>query len=691
MNIVFEYPVWFSLFCILAGFLYAFLLYRKDKKLSEAAIWIIRTMAAFRFLAVTLLAMLLLSPLLKTINRQVEKPVIIVAQDNSESLVAGKDSAFYKKEYKEKLQKLMDQLGDKYEVRGYSFADNVKELSTADSLTFKGKQTDISSLFDEIETRYSNRNVGAIILASDGLYNKGANPVYTSSKIKVPVYTIALGDTTIKKDIVLSKVDHNRVAYLGNQFPLEVVVDARQLKGKSSILTITKGDASLFSQTVNINSDAYTTTIPVLLDAKEVGLQHYKVKLSSLPEEVSTANNTQDIFIDVLDARQKILILADAPNPDVAAIKEALEANLNYEVESYTIDNFDKPIQKYNLVILHQLPGVRSTASKILAEITAAEIPVWSFSGANALLKNDLTLASSSPRTNESEPVLETNFPLFTISDELRKAVKDFPAVLCPFGNATADNNSNVLFYQRIGVVDTKTPMMLFSSLGSVKVALFTGEGIWRWRLQDFAAHGNHDLFNEFVSKTVQYLSVKVDKSFFRIITKNNFLENEPIEMEGEVYNDSYELINTPEVSIVFTNADNKKFDYTFSKTSNAYRLNSGMLPVGEYKYDAKVKVGEKVYTQHGEFSVSALQVELTNTTADHQLLFSLAQKHNGEMVNVNDMEKLSEKLNAREDIKTVSYSEKKLTDVISLKWIFFIILALISAEWFMRKRNGAY
>jgi hypothetical protein len=55
------------------------------------------------------------------------------------------------------------------------------------------------------------------------------------------------------------------------------------------------------------------------------------------------------------------------------------------------------------------------------------------------------------------------------------------------------------------------------------------------------------------------------------------------------------------------------------------------------------------------------------------------------------DMDKLAEKLMAREDIKTISYTEKKLNDLINLKWIFFIILALISAEWFMRKRNGAY
>ncbi len=168
-------------------------------------------------------------------------------------------------------------------------------------------------------------------------------------------------------------------------------------------------------------------------------------------------------------------------------------------------------------------------------------------------------------------------------------------------------------------------------------------------------------------------------------------MENEPIELEAEVYNESYELINESDVNLVITDADNKKFPYAFSKTNNAYRLNAGTRPVGEYKYEAKVKVGEKLYVQKGEFSVSPLQVELTNTTADHQLLYSIAKNHDGEMVYPSQLDKLAEKLNAREDIKTVSYSEKKLTDLINLKWIFFLILALLSAEWFMRKRNGAY
>ncbi len=690
MNILTEYPFWLIIFCVLAGFAYSFVLYRKDASLNEINIWLLRLMALFRFLVISFLSFFLLSPFIKTVNRNVEKPVIIVAQDNSESVTAGKDSNYYRKDYKLSLQKFIEELSDKYEVRTYSFADKVREMKSTDSLFFKEKQTDVSALFDEIDTRFSNRNVGAVILATDGLYNKGTNPSYSSERIKAPMYTIALGDTTVKKDLILAKVNTNRLAYLGNKFPLEIIVNAKRFKGKSSELTVTKGNATLFSQTVDLTSDAFNTSIAVLLDAKEVGLQHYKVKLSGLPEEMTLSNNEQDVFIDVLDARQKVLILADAPHPDVAALKESIESNQNYEVESYTADNFTKPLKSYNLIILYQIPNTRNPATKLLSEINAANIPVWAFSGANTILKNNLSFVHVNQKSNECETSIDANFPLFTISDELRKSIKNFPAVTCPFGSYGSENSSNVLIYQRIGIVDTKTPFLYFNTVGDNKMAIVEGEGIWRWRLQDYAVHENHNLFDELISKTVQYLSVKVDKSFFKVTCKNNFPENESIEMESEVYNESYELINQPEVNIIITNSDNKTFPFTFSKTANAYRLNAGMMPVGDYKYEAKVKAGEKMYTQRGTFSVSALKMEMVNTVADHQLLYSLAKKHAGEMVYPNDMQKLVKDLNNREDIKSVSYSEKKLTDIINVKWVFFFLLSLLSFEWFFRKRNGS-
>lgn len=690
MNIITEYPIWLSVLCVITGAIYSIILYRKDKRLTDVSMFVRRSMSVLRFLSISLLAFFLLSPLIKHISRRVEKPVIIIAQDNSESILIGKDTAFIKSEYKLQMKQLTEELSDKYDVRLYSFSDQITEQRSFDSILYDEKQTDISMFLNELETRYANKNVGALILASDGIYNKGANPVYTSEKLKYPIYAIALGDTTIKNDLLVAKVDHNRLAYLGNQFPLEINITAQKLSGKSATLTISKSGQTLFSQQININSESFSTTVPVYLDAKETGLQHYRVMLTSLPDEVSTANNFKDIYIEVLDARQKILLLSDAPHPDVAAIKQSLENNQNYEVESYLADNFDKSVNKYNLVILHSLPNNKNSIPKLIKEITENTTPVWIFTGASSFLKNGFSYTTAQ-KTNDVEPLLDPDFPLFTISDELRTAVKDFPAVSCPFGMSQTAENANVLFFQRIGVVDTKTPLMQFFVQNENKMAIFNGEGIWRWKLQDYAVNNSHQLFDEFVFKTVQYLSVKMDKSFFRIITKNNFLENENIELEAELYNESYELINDPEVSVNVINKENKKYPFVFSKTNNAYRLNAGVFPVGEYKYQAQVKVGSKLHTQSGSFTVAPLQVELTNTTADHQMLYTIAKKHQGQMVYPRNIGSLIDLLNQREDIKSISYSEKKLDDLINLKWIFFLILFLLSLEWFMRKRNGAY
>ncbi len=689
-----DYPLWFFSFCILAGAGYAFVLYRNEKRFNEAPGWLRGSLPVLRFAAVTLISFFLLSPLLKNISRIVEKPIIIFAQDNSGSVVAGKDSAFYRKEYLKNVSEFISTLADKYDTNIYSFGD---QISHGTAFDFKEKQTDMASLFDDIQTRFSNRNVGAVIIASDGLYNKGQNPLYASSRNKFPVYTIVLGDTAVRKDLVLSKVLSNRMAYLGNKFPIEIQINARELGAKTFTCTVSKGKDILFTQQMVISGNNFSATIPVQLDAKEAGVQRYTVKLSNVEGEVSYVNNTNDIFIDVLDGRQKILILADAPHPDVAAIKNTLESNDNYEVNSFIAGDMDKSLAGYNLVILDQLPSGKNPLQKILADIAKEKISVLYVLGNQVSAsvfnnaQSDISIPVSGGKVNDVLPVISKGFSLFTVSDAFKNYSSKFAPLECPFGNYKTNSSSSVLFNQKIGLVETQQPLVLFTQSGEKKTGIICGEGIWRWRMQDFAEHNNQDIFNEFIDKTVQYLSAKIDKSFFRIISKNHFYENESVDLDAEVYNDSYELINEPEVSITITNGDGKKFPFSFNKTSNAYRLAAGNFPVGNYRYEAKVKVGVKVYSEHGEFSVAPLQAEITNTIADHQLLYALAKKSGGEMVYPGQLNKLEQLLNAREDIKPVSHSEKKLSDMINLKWIFFLLVSLISLEWFIRKINGAY
>src|SRR3569832_1482580 len=103
INLVTEAPVWFVIFCLILGALFSWLLYRSDKRKSELSTLLLRSLVALRFVFITLLSFLLLSPLLKTLTRQTEKPIIIIAQDNSESIAVYNDFVFYRNDYAKNL------------------------------------------------------------------------------------------------------------------------------------------------------------------------------------------------------------------------------------------------------------------------------------------------------------------------------------------------------------------------------------------------------------------------------------------------------------------------------------------------------------------------------------------------------------------------------------------------------------
>jgi hypothetical protein len=694
IRIVTEAPLWYILLCLLAGGVYAAVLYFRNTRLGEFSRGIIWLLSGFRFLAVSLLCFLLLGPLLKTMNREVEKPVVVIAQDVSESTLLTADSAWYKNEYRKKIDELAARLGEKFEVKTYSFGERFRENFAPQ---WTDRQTDFSSLFGEIETRFSGRNLGAVIVASDGLYNKGESPVFAASWLKAPVFTVAMGDTTVRRDLLVNNVLHNKIAFLGNTFPLEVVAEAHRCNGVNSVLTVSQNGQTLFTQQLTINSDPFSTTIPVQLEARAVGLQRYRITLSPANGEQNLRNNTREILVDVLDGRQKVLLVSDGPHPDIGALKQSIENSQNYEAEAFTLDAFNEPVGKYNLAILHSIPSQSAPGQKLMADLEAANIPVFYITGLQSQytffnnLKAGIRITSHGDRANECEAVPVNGFPLFSLSDNVVKYIPQFPAVQTPFADFQSTPATTPFMRQKIGALKTDYPLWVFAQQGDRKVAVFAGEGLWKWRLRDFADHGNHDIFNELVSKTVQYLAVKVDKSLFRLSTRNSWDENQQVSFEAEVYNESYELITEPEVTLTITNAAGKQFPFTFTKTATAYRLIAGQFPPGDYTYVGRVSVNGKAFTQKGSFSVVPLVMEASSLTADHQLLYNLAKRHNGEMVNARDIDRLEKLILAREDIRPVIYNPQQLNDLITRWWVFAILLLLLAVEWFLRKRNGAY
>lgn len=685
--------MWFIVFCILAGILFAGILYYR-KRTPEFSGKVRTGLAVLRFLAVTLLSFLLLSPLLQRVNRFVEEPLVIFLQDNSRSLVLGKDSTYLQGSYLQEKKAMLDRLEKRYEVRHYRFGEELRE---ADSIDFRDRITDISEAFRGLGDLFSNRNIGAVILASDGIFNRGSNPVFFSEQTSFPLFTVALGDTLPQRDLILKRINHNRLTYSGNQFPVEVEVEAQQLAGKASRLTVSKDGEPLFSRNLSFGNDFNLETIVLDLEAGEPGIQRYSVSLTGVEGEVSLINNSQDFFIEVIDSRQKVLILANSPHPDVGALRMALEESDNYEVTSLMAEEFDGVPETFNLVIFHQLPSQRNPMAEVLKRMESQAIPGLFIIGSQTHLpffnqmKTGLTITPRSGELTEALAVLNKNFPLFSMDEQMAPWISQLPPLFAPFASYQTSSGVNVLLNQKIGVVETDQPLVLFSEGGNRKNGVVSGEGIWRWRLHTFAQKKSHQTFDAFFWRIVQYLSLKEDKNFFRVITDHFYYETDPVVFEAELYNPSYELINEPAVELTITNADGVDFRYEMGRTSQAYRLNAGAFDPGEYDYRATTRYGGEVYQQEGSFSVSALNIEGLRTRADHNLLFQMAENSGGGLFFPGQWQQLEEAIQMRDDILPVMYSQKKFHELINLKAVFVILLILLSAEWFTRKWNGSF
>ena len=342
-----DFPFYYSIICILLGVFYACFLYFNEHFLQSKSLHVL--LFAIRTIFIGILAFLLLSPLVKSFTNTTENPIVIIAQDVSESIA---DSTF------ELLSNLSSQLTD-FDVHKFSFTEDVKSGFQTSNI---GLKTDYSSLFSDIENRFSNRNVAGVILASDGCYNSGNNPIFR--KFDFPIYSIALGDTSVKQDVLVQKVTNNDIVFLGNILTLEVAVAAVKLKGKKSTLSVLNKGIELYSEQILFDSNDDYRVINIKLEAKDIGLQAYKIVLSEVEGEKNIENNTFTTYIDVIDSRYNLLILKDKSHPDLASYISAIEKNKNYKIEIKNIDEVND-FNKYQLVVLS---GVSQIPSSLIDE-----------------------------------------------------------------------------------------------------------------------------------------------------------------------------------------------------------------------------------------------------------------------------------------------------------------------------------
>ena len=106
----------FSLFFILLlSFIFSFFLYfYREKRLQELSINIRIFLFSLRFLSFFLILFLILNPFIENKKEIIEKPILVVFQDNSSSIISNSDSLFYKNSYKEIIENFKFKVKEKF-------------------------------------------------------------------------------------------------------------------------------------------------------------------------------------------------------------------------------------------------------------------------------------------------------------------------------------------------------------------------------------------------------------------------------------------------------------------------------------------------------------------------------------------------------------------------------------------------
>lgn len=687
------YSWWYSVLCLFLGAVYAFVLYFNSNKTGrfDAHKWVLLSLPLLRFVLASILAFLLLGPVLKYAGFETQKPIVAILVDDSKSLVQNGNTT---QQIGAAVSALQSQLSQKYESNSIAYS-NLAQFISIDKLTHTGYESNMSQALRYVQKQYVNQNLGAVVLISDGIYNAGSDPQFVTDNFKVPVYTVGVGDTTVYADLGVSNVTHNSLAYFGSEFPFRIEVKASELQDKQATLQVLQNGAVLQQKNIWIDKNSFYLEIDVVAKASKIGQNKMEVRLNTAESEKNKTNNSYTFYVDVIDGKKKVAIWSSAPHPDLGMLRAAIQSNENYEATIF-LGQYEASIE-YDLVVLHNWFASQAQL-KLYEKLRSGGVPTLFIAGAdfNARIFNEGTQAikytARGSGSNAVLPLVNGSFEYFELEPEVVSSINKWPPLRASFGKYSGYLPSDVLLYQQIGAVPTQEPLALLSNAARVRFGLLAGTGIWQWRLVEYEQNESHQNVNNLVNKMVQYLAVKDDKKLLKVYpTAKQYGAGESVILLGELYNQSLDAIPGQEINIDLKDETGKSYKHTMSASGDQYKLLLKNLDVGAYQYSATASVGGVPLKENGYFTVLEQQKEMRNLTADFNGLRAMANTTGGAFVPFGDMADIGVAIQQNSTLQSVIAEENKFVDLIKMKWLFWILFGLLAMEWFIRKWTGSY
>lgn len=634
---------------------------------------------ALRSLAFALLLFVLLAPLISFKNKTLVKPLIAVLSDNSSSMLSEQEI----EQVQAITANLNEQLARLSEVEQANFVFDGNLRNT--DLDFKGAETNLAQALRQVYNTQDKDRLAAVILVSDGIYNRGENPLYVAEDALIPVFSLGVGDSALQRDLSIYAINAPRFAYQGDDVIIEVTVKATALAGEKTTISLLQNKKVVSKKDLAVPSQKFVETINFSINAEKSGLYAYDIEIVANAAEKNTSNNLQRFYLEVIEKRKQIAVVSHAPEPDVSAVREALRSVDAYEVDFHQLlDKVD--YTDTDLLILFLQAG--APAEQYQSLLNAYKGPIWLFIdfqvGPLAVQQILPGAIWQKPATTPpSSAVINNAFGLFTISQDAQENLKRLSPRILPTGKLTTASTFINLLAQKQDVV------ALYGEAEDRRMVIFPFSGLWKLRTVDYRENQSHKTVDEWLQLTAQYLTSDNSKERLNVVYKPRITIGEQVMIKAEVYDAAFNLTTSAKVDLVLTDEAAAQTSYAMLSKNKAFEVDINGLRAGRYTFLVEARLGAETLRKSGEFLVEDFGLEQQNTRADFNLLKQMAQATKGTFYMAGqEAELLStiERLPNLKPLERISYDTIPLVD---FWWLLIIAIVLLGTEWALRRYFG--
>ncbi|HEY1786060.1 MAG TPA: hypothetical protein VGG30_10945, partial [Pirellulales bacterium] len=214
------------------------------------------------------------------------------------------------------------------------------------SLRPQGVETRLGQALRDLIHEERGAPVSGIVVFSDGGQNAGIDAqsaILSANDAKIPVYTVGVGSDRRPAGVRIADFVAPARAYPGDSFTVTGYLQAQELAGRTVAVELTSkpaGDAATTesaksegTEQVLLGGNTETTAVKFTLTPAATGRRTYRLEVKPPAEDRDAADNAQEVDVEVVDRKTKVLLLASGPTREYIFLRNQLRRDTEMVVD----------------------------------------------------------------------------------------------------------------------------------------------------------------------------------------------------------------------------------------------------------------------------------------------------------------------------------------------------------------------